>query len=368
MEMTDNLFSSTQKLLTPDFVNKFSSALNLPTEKIQTGLRAIIPTFLSGVVKKGSSEVGAQSLVKMAKNESVDPETIPKNLNDSSYLAKGDNALRGIFGNDVSKIAHSIGDKTGMNVKSVTTMMGMIAPMVMGVLGKKIQNESMSASGLAGFLNNQKPALTGFNMASMHGGVSGLRKSVEGINREIANERSRTSWGLILALAILFGAFYLWWNTLGNKSSTSVRQLEEAIQTESIEAAELSGLKAFLKNGDKSELPKNFAFENLKFANGTSTLMAGSIADLDKVAEALKANPNAKARIEGFTDNTGNPDLNVKLSEDRAEKVKAELVEKGIKSSRLEAHGAGQAKPVASNETEAGRAKNRRIEFVITEI
>jgi outer membrane protein OmpA-like peptidoglycan-associated protein len=80
----------------------------------------------------------------------------------------------------------------------------------------------------------------------------------------------------------------------------------------------------------------------------------------------LKANPQiAKVRVEGHTDSVGSDETNLTLSQGRAESVMKYLTDKGVDASRLEAKGFGESKPLADNKTEEGRAKNRRVEFVI---
>ena len=112
--------------------------------------------------------------------------------------------------------------------------------------------------------------------------------------------------------------------------------------------------------------------ENLKvqarsvyFNSGKSTFKTGdakTIASLDAIKEILKNYPNAKWSIEGHTDSTGSDKLNQKLSEDRANAIKAVLIENGIKAENLSSVGYGETKPVASNKTKEGRAENRRTE------
>ncbi len=80
-------------------------------------------------------------------------------------------------------------------------------------------------------------------------------------------------------------------------------------------------------------------------------------------AELSSAN---KIRITGYTDNTGAPDYNAKLSQQRAEAVRAHLISIGIDPNKIEATGAGETKPIADNSTKEGRAKNRRVEIEVT--
>jgi len=109
-----------------------------------------------------------------------------------------------------------------------------------------------------------------------------------------------------------------------------------------------------------------FDFDRLTFETGKSTLKPESAEQLKNIAEILKAFPSVNIKLGGYTDNTGDANSNLKLSGDRASTVKAELVKLGINDARLESEGYGQENPVAANDTEEGRAANRRISVRVT--
>jgi outer membrane protein OmpA-like peptidoglycan-associated protein len=109
----------------------------------------------------------------------------------------------------------------------------------------------------------------------------------------------------------------------------------------------------------------NKAFKNVFFETGSSKLLNKSFKPLNDVAAILNENAGFYANIDGHTDNTGKPDKNQILSEDRANSVKTYLVSKGINANRLTATGYGQDKPIADNKTVAGRAQNRRVEMTV---
>lgn len=96
-----------------------------------------------------------------------------------------------------------------------------------------------------------------------------------------------------------------------------------------------------------------------------ATLKAESTPLLDKVVAALKAVPGA-VEVQGHTDNKGTPEYNEKLSSARAQTVRDALVKRGVDAKRLTSKGYGMTVPVASNDTELGRAKNRRVQLVLT--
>ncbi|MDR6782504.1 OOP family OmpA-OmpF porin [Pedobacter africanus] len=106
------------------------------------------------------------------------------------------------------------------------------------------------------------------------------------------------------------------------------------------------------------------AIKNLEFDLGKATIRAKSYATLNKVA-ALLIEKNFSLKLAGHTDNTGSMALNLRLSKERAESIKAYLVSQGANASRIEATGYGPNQPIASNKTADGRQKNRRVEFTL---
>lgn len=105
--------------------------------------------------------------------------------------------------------------------------------------------------------------------------------------------------------------------------------------------------------------------DGLDFETGGARIAGRSSATLDALARLLGAEDAPEVVIVGHSDNRGGLELNRELSRDRAEAVRAALVERGVPASRLSAEGVGFLAPVASNETEAGRARNRRVELVL---
>lgn len=114
------------------------------------------------------------------------------------------------------------------------------------------------------------------------------------------------------------------------------------------------------------EIGRKFIIENLLFPTNSAEL-SQSVEELDVLAEFMEKRPTMRVQIEGHTDNIGSAQLNMTLSERRAESVKAYLVRKGIKQDRIKTVGYGLTRPISTNTTEFGRSLNRRTEIVITQ-
>lgn len=110
---------------------------------------------------------------------------------------------------------------------------------------------------------------------------------------------------------------------------------------------------------------RTLALDNIYFESGSAKLDTNSNYALNVLKEAFVKYPNLKVEVSGHTDNTGDPNANLTLSIQRANAVKEYLVSMGVQADRMASLGFGITKPVASNETEEGKAKNRRIEFKI---
>ena len=110
---------------------------------------------------------------------------------------------------------------------------------------------------------------------------------------------------------------------------------------------------------------ENALIEPVQFTTGTDDMVGTSTTILDNVAATLNEYESLNVRVEGHTDNTGDAALNQRLSQERAEAVMTYLVGQGVAADRLSAVGYGQNRPVAPNDTEAGRAQNRRVAFTV---
>jgi outer membrane protein OmpA-like peptidoglycan-associated protein len=108
--------------------------------------------------------------------------------------------------------------------------------------------------------------------------------------------------------------------------------------------------------------------QQVHFQTGSATILPDSFPMLQEIVNLLKVNPQIKRMsVDGHTDNKGAADMNMKLSSDRAASVKQWLTEHGVEEKRTESHGYGMTKPIESNDTDKGRAANRRVEFKIVD-
>lgn len=145
---------------------------------------------------------------------------------------------------------------------------------------------------------------------------------------------------------------------IGNKMDRQQRQLQEQLANQATveETTDQNGLRAI-----------KVTFEGgILFPTNSHTLNAQAKADLSRFAASLKENPDTDVKICGFTDNTGSFEVNQRVSTARAQAVLGYLTDCGVSPARLTAEGIPMADYVASNETAAGRAQNRRVEIYIT--
>jgi OmpA-OmpF porin, OOP family len=154
-------------------------------------------------------------------------------------------------------------------------------------------------------------------------------------------------------------------SSLGNFVS---RQLADGTTLNIPERGVEGRLLAFIQDpATKPDKTTWFDFDRLLFNTGSATLQPQSMEQLNNIAAILKAYPATHLTIGGYTDNTGDAASNLKLSQDRANNVTAELVKLGVAKDRLVAKGYGEEHPVGDNSTEAGRAQNRRISMLVTQ-
>ena len=142
-------------------------------------------------------------------------------------------------------------------------------------------------------------------------------------------------------------------NVIGNKMDKQAKEIKDTLPGAEVERVG-EGIKITLK-----ENMVNFGFDS-------SNLAETAKSNLDKLATVLANNPDTNISIYGYTDSKGADAYNLSLSDRRAAAVRSYLSSKGVAASRMVTKGMGEADPVATNDTDAGRAQNRRVEFAIT--
>ena len=140
---------------------------------------------------------------------------------------------------------------------------------------------------------------------------------------------------------------------IGNKMDKQAKEIKETLTGAEVERVG-EGIKVTL-----NENTVNFDFNSANLTTLAKT-------NLDKLVTVLKNNPDTNINIYGHTDSIGSDAVNLRISAQRAAAVKNYFVANGISASRMFTEGLGKSSPIASNDTDAGRAKNRRVEFAIT--
>ncbi|MEZ4986202.1 MAG: OmpA family protein [Saprospiraceae bacterium] len=107
----------------------------------------------------------------------------------------------------------------------------------------------------------------------------------------------------------------------------------------------------------------DFAMQNVRFRTGSDQILQQSYPIMDEIAEIMSRYPNYNLTISGYTDNVGNDVSNQALSENRAKACYQYLLVKNIARNRMSYAGYGETNPIDTNDTPAGRARNRRVEF-----
>ena len=194
-------------------------------------------------------------------------------------------------------------------------------------------------------------SMTNTGKGALIGGGSGAAVGA-GIGALIGNGKG-AAIGSAIGAAVGAGAGTL----IGKKMDNQQKQLEESLanQATAEQVTDSNGLQAI-----------KVTFEGgILFPTGKYTLNSQAKTDLSQFAVSLTQNPLTDVQIIGYTDNTGSYSVNEKLANERASAVMTYLVNSGISATRLTAKGVPMADYVASNDTEAGRAQNRRVEIYI---
>ncbi len=418
--MSIDLLGLIKDQLTSDAVGKISDFLGESSENTQGALGAAFPTLLGSLMEKASSTDGAGSLLGMLKDGGHDGGIL-SNLGDmlsssdgiSSLLSGGSGIISSLLGDKVGGIIDLIANVSGIKKSSSSSLLSMAAPILMGVLGRQVSSQGLGLSGLASMLMGQKDAVKaalpkgaeGFlNMAVLGDFVGGTKEKASAAVEEVQEASGGFNfWPYLIGLGLLAGGWYFMKgcsktdetaasdsltvsadaamdsvgsmaSAVGDSASSLItaaadfkKKLSSGFEIKGSSSGIENQLIGFIEDGSKAvDKTTWFNFDNMLFDTGKSTIKAESQVQVNNIAEILKAFPKVKLKIGGYTDNVGPEASNMKLSGERAKAVVAAVTALGIDASRLDGEGYGSQLPVGSNDTEEGRAQNRRIAARVT--
>jgi outer membrane protein OmpA-like peptidoglycan-associated protein len=265
-------------------------------------------------------------------------------------MSSGKLILSTLFGDSEGMLTRALGAGTGLQHGVTSSLMAMAAPMVMSFLGKRVRDDRMSIRGLGSLLQREIPAIR----SALPAGVADLlwpheRETIAAspvIAQTVERERSSRGWVLpLILLALIPGLIWLF---------------SHARRTAEVGTAYRAAPEVNVK--PSPSLPQGV---DLYFDTGSMKLRPESEMKLREFVTALGKNRGTSVRVNGYTDNVGNSASNMRLSQQRADAVKAALVGMGIAADRVTARGFGEEDPIADNATAEGRATNRRVSVAI---
>jgi OmpA-OmpF porin, OOP family len=410
-----DLLESLRRFITPDLISRTSSQFDESEPATAKAYEGIIPTILGGLIHRASEPSARSSLFNLIRQSDANQlstfgNTVPGAMGVTPPASN--HFLSEIFGNNLSAVSNTLSSYAGVKPSTISAILGYVAPLILGFLGKKTHDDGLDEGGFTNYLSNQKSSImsalpAGIGSLLGLGGIGAAAKAAKPhIDRPLntnTGERIREAavvtekktnwlWPLLLGLAAVLILFF-GLRSCNDDNDTDVATTETTTTTTETETTEPaptangltereipggvklniapngieSKLVAFIEDKNKAvDKTSWFSFDRLNFETGSARIDSNSQEQIENIAKILKAYPQVSIKIGGYTDNVGQPASNLKLSQSRAVAVKEALQNQGIDASRLAAEGYGEQHPVADNTTEEGRAQNRRIDVLVT--
>lgn len=425
-KMSFNLVESARSLFSKELLGKIAAHFEENEPGVTKAINCVIPSVVTGLANKASEPDGIGKIIQYAQEYHQagvfkNPEGF-LNTNANDLLQKGTNLFARLFGGSAPSLSTMVADYSDIKPSTASSLFGMALPAVLSLLGKNASTNTVGTSSISTVLSNQGHHLAsslpdGFSLSRI---FSNANNKISSVTRSVSNtepvytpppaEKSggSASWllPLLLLMLLAFAAWYFLKDGCNNTSksatvTTDSTNTDSSNKPSAINSAlgKLDSLTGdfFYDQGDtvSIDLPNNagkltvgknsteyklinflndknalldtvkgnwFEFTNVHFKTGTSTLTDSSINQLKNFAAIAKAFPTAQFKIGGYTDSTGDANMNVALSQKRAEAVAGLVKKLGVAASSIEGvKGYGKEWPLADNATPEGRAINRRV-------
>ena len=384
MQPASDLISSLKALITPAVIAKASSVFGESEAAVIKGFDVALPTVLGALASKADDRSFMSRLFDLIKEPEADGSFLRDvaNLIGSGAASLpainvGSRFLSLLFGGNTLSLGNALSSFAGVKPSTGSSMLNIAGPLVLGLLGKTVRRNGLDSAGLADVVLGQKDSILAFVPNTLCKILSADGQAAETALRAAEIALPETSpfqfFPLLLLLLGLWGLFSLLTRNEGAPIDYLSSTLPGGFQI-SYAAAGIEGkLLAFIL--DPSQSADNdvwFNFDRLLFEKDATTVKSESRNQLRNIAEIMKAYPSVGIRVGGYTDSSGDPAANLKLSRDQANSVRQELIGLGIAAERLTTEGYVEEHQkhqhlVADNAGKEGRAQNLRVALRVTQ-
>lgn len=404
--MASNLIDMFNHTVGEQLIKQASGILGESAEGTASALQSIVPTLLGALIKRAGTDDGASMLMNYMAENNMDGSILANastllsgGIETEKLMYSGAGIVRFLLDDKFSGVVDIIAGGSGLKTSSATSMLKLAAPFLMGIVGKQIKEKGLDIPGLKNLIAGQGEfikkdlSLGVSNLLGLGATVpkivpSSVASSTSNPDKTPAPGASKLLPWIVLGLAAL-GLFYFVEKGCGGKEPTveiptlpidtvevdttpapaptnpnKKYKLADGTTIEAIPGSFSGKLAEFLTGSATGE--KCLTFDKVSFESGSFKIASGSETQLGQLAALLKAYPATKVSIDAHTDNVGDAGKNKTLSKERAKVIKDWLTDHGIKHGQIEAKGMGGEKPIASNDTESGRKKNRRVDLCVT--
>jgi len=389
--MSWNFLDAVKGQFTNELLGKAASYLGEADATVQKGLDTVIPVALAGIVKKAEGG-NTESLLNFAK-QALD-SGILNNLvgsftsGGSGIPSIGPSLISGLFGDKFGAIANAVSSFTGMKGASTSSLFGSVVPLALAALGKFAKDNNSTPGAISSLLSSQKSSImsslpSGFDLSNLLGAAEPVKAAIH----HVAPEPAKSSNKWLLPLLLLLGGAALLWFFLRGCGETKIEEpvvVHDTLTKTNVIVVQREPLKVKLPNGVELDAYKGsiedllvaflndpnakpgkdnwFDFSDLNFKFATAEIIPESRKELDNIIQILKAYPNVKIKLGGYTDKIGDEAANKKLSRERAEAVMAALKDGGVGAQVEGAEGYGsEFAKYPETAPEEDRLKDRRV-------
>ncbi len=339
--MSKTLLDGLSSLITPDLLGSLAGQVGAPEGAVSKGMSAILPALLGGVASRATQPSFMSTLMGLVTDSGNDAGLLgnPKSLlgsaaSSSPAMALGVSLLNSVFGKQLDSIVGKVASFAGISPAAASSMFKFGAPVVLSMLGKKVKDDGLDASGLGKLLSSEKDkyvAAAPSALGSLEDLIAEPRAARAAPPPPVAEKKSIWRWLIPLLIALAIGWYLL--QSMGGGDGTAQRAAPAAMAP--------SAAVVFF-DVDSSDIP------------------TGTAGKLMPIISYLKANPGSKASVTGYHDASGDAMRNEELAKARAAAVQQALQAGGIDGSRI-----NMAKPMMS--TGSGTPEDaRRVEVSVS--